>query len=153
MKKQLSILVFLGLVILIDSGLCFADDTVYQFRLPKDVEPIYGTWVNKGYTGNQNWEQKWVYYEWGYGESYAKISDQKPTGKCFYILVEKWKDADGNVWYREFDQIPNTSWRIYELNRISADGTVLEVMQDLSGFPKKMDSKSSAYRIFHLLEE
>jgi hypothetical protein len=135
MKKQLFLIAIFGLIFLIGSGSCFADDTVYQFRLPEHNEPIYGTWVNEKYGVTAVYEdQKWIFYNWGYGETYQRLSDKNPSKKFTYILVEKWQDADGNLWYKEIDLVPGEE-RSYWIEKISDDGKTLESWRTYDGFP------------------
>ena len=148
MKKQLVLIVFFGLIFLIGSG--FADDTVYQFRLPKYTEPIYGTWINEEYGNRQYFDQKWIFYNWGYFEAYHKISDERFSDSGGYILVEKWQDADGNVWHKELD-LDKSGGHYYWLDKISNDGTTLEAVLNFSDFPKEseLNPSNSWYRIYH----
>jgi hypothetical protein len=148
MKKQLSFIAFF--VAFLVSSSSFADDTVYQFRLPKYNEPIYGTWINEEYEVKVYEDQKLVYYNWGYAEEYHRVSDKNTSNKFTYTLVEKWEDADGNVWYKELDQTQGGKlW--YLIDRISKDGTTLESAMGYSDFPKESDLNPSTagYRIYH----
>ena len=148
MKKQLLPIAFFGFLVLIVGGSCFADDTVYQFRLPEHNEPIYGTWVNEKYGVTEAYEdQKWIFYEWGYAEAYHRLSDKNPSSKGTYILVEKWQDADGNLWYKEIDLLPGGQ-RFYSIDKISDDGKKLESWLTYNGFPDLIPN-SNPYRIYY----
>jgi hypothetical protein len=148
MKKQHLLIAFFELIVLIVVASCFADDTVYQFRLPEHNEPIYGTWVNEKYGVTEAYsDQKWIYYNWGYIETYQRLSDKNPSHKCTYILVEKWQDADGNLWYKEIDLCPGEE-RSYWIDKISDDGKTLEVWRTYNGFPNLIPN-SNPYRIFY----
>ncbi len=150
MKKQLFLIAFFGFIILIANGLCFADDTIYQFRLPKFNEPVYGTWVNEDYAGTADYPKKFNMYKWGYSESYYKAGGEDLSSTSTYILVEKWEDADGNVWYKDFEQTPGGG-QYYFLIKISKDGSTFESMGDMSNFPKEnsMNPNRRNYRIFY----
>jgi len=150
MKKWVFLIVFFELILLIGNGSCFADDKVYQFRLPKYVEPIHGTWINEEYGATILYDQKWIFYNWGYFEEFHKISDKHFADRGMYILVEKWQDAYGNVWYKELGLEP-AGGHYYYLKKVSEDGTTLESVLDYSAFPKESDlnPNNSWYRIYH----
>lgn len=150
MQKQFFRIVFVGLILTMVGGSCFADDVVYKFRLPGEFEPIYGTWVNSKYPGTLMYAQKWVYYEWGYGELFLRTSDKDPSSRNTFILVEKWEDNDGNTWYKELDILPNGE-RFFCLNRISSDGDTFEEIWGIGDFPKEseMNPASSSYHVYY----
>ncbi len=149
MKKQLSFIAFFFVFLI--SGSSFADDTVYQFRLPKLDEPIYGTWINQDekYRNLHAFEQKWIFYDWGCWEAYKKLSDVQ-YWRGTYILVEKWEDADTNVWYKTLWLSAGTAYQ-YSLARIGSDGKTLETFFSFFDFPNESDlnPSSSWYRIYH----
>lgn len=68
--------------------------------IPKENEELYGTWINKEYSGL-------VYYQaqkeivtaerWGW---YRKMSDSDPYEGGTYQIDSKWTDPKGNIWYR-----------------------------------------------------
>jgi hypothetical protein len=127
----------------------FAEQT-NGFRLPDRNEPIYGTWINKDYSGNlAEYAQKWVYRAWGYAEAYNRAADANPSLRWTFILVEKWEDSFGNTWYKEFDQ--SSDEISYLLVRVSSDRRKLEVMINLRAFPaeSEMNPKDyDKYRVF-----
>jgi hypothetical protein len=121
---------------------------VYQFQLPEKDEPIYGTWVNPEYSGeNYLYAQKWVYLNWGYGKELAKVDDTDPLYEWTFILVEKRIDRIGNIWYKVLNQW--ASGRDYDLIRISKDLETLECVTG-AGFPEEgsLVQTDSSYRIF-----
>jgi hypothetical protein len=147
MKKLLLGSVLLGIFFLILNGACYADDKVYQFRLPDYVEPIHGTWIHEKLENDPWYEHKWVYFKWGYAEAYTRIGDESPADRYTYILVEKWQDSDGSVWYKELNLSVNGGHHFW-LVKISNAGTVLEATYGSNDFPGEMDPGSQYYRIF-----
>jgi hypothetical protein len=146
MKKDLSTLALLVLLLFIVSIPVFAQQT-YKFRPPSNNEEDYGTWVNEKYSGGAQ-PQKFVDSNWGYGEAYDRISDKTPSLRYTFFFVDKWTDASGNVWYKQFCQISGGG-RGYYLIRISQGGKVLEEVVSSTDFPTKLDPNSSSYYIYY----
>lgn len=146
-KKLLLIAVLLAIVV---ASTCFPDDGDYQLYIPGYLEPIYGTWVNRSYAGNEYYPQKFVVFNWGYTENYHKQTDESYSGRNTFTLIEKWKDEEGNTWYKDFEQTSNGG-RCFYINRISKDGNTYELMYYLYKLPKEnmIDPSASNYRIFY----
>lgn len=67
---------------------------------PNENEELYGTWVNKEYSGSIYYQpQKEVVtadrYDW-----YHLIPDSVPYEGGTYQIDSKWMDAKGNIWYK-----------------------------------------------------
>jgi hypothetical protein len=109
------------------------------YYVPEPKEEIYGTWINSEYAGDRAGRcQKIVLYDWGYGEKWLKIEDEKPPWRWTYSVTEKWTDSDGNVWYRGYDQFPG--WPLeYWLTKISNNDTTMECVFDRTKFPSESD--------------
>jgi hypothetical protein len=125
-----------------------AADKTYQFRLPEYNEPIYGTWTNEQYSGeNYLWAQKWTYLSWGLGKEYAKADDPEPLYEWNYIMVEKRTDTQGNIWYKVFNQWSGA--KDYDLIRISKDLNTLECVTG-AGFPEESElvPTNTSYRTY-----
>ena len=135
---------------MLPSSWCLADQ-IYKFRLPTANEPIFGTWTNTDYSGNiADYAQKVVYHTWGFGETFNKVNDTAASGEWTFILVEKWTDDLCNTWYKEFEQSQNG--QVYQLVRISKDGSRLELLYNMKAFPqeKELDPKNyDKYRIYY----
>lgn len=128
-------------------------DQQYKFVLPSSAEPIYGTWINENYAGQSSESaQKTIYYKWGYGEVFKKASDTNIASKFTFILVEKWTDSDGSIWYKEFD-LMSYGVRSYCLTKISKDGKTLETISSMGvmEFPAESDLNPdrASYRILN----
>ena len=141
------LLIFATSIVLVS---CVNKSETYRFRLPELNEPIVGTWINESYLGLADHNPKWVFHNWGYGETFDNVSDNSPTYRWTYILVEKWKDADGNTWYKRYDQHV-TGCRECYLVKINKNGSILEFMYYGTRFPDKLklDQDSDQYRIFY----
>ena len=132
------------------------DKEKYGFYVPKANEEIYGTWINMAYTGTGQYVQKFVLYDWGYWEGYDKAASTLPsTYPGTYILVDKWTDSEGNIWYKEYVRERHGMNPHFELDKISKDGTVWEYVFGYNDFPKAdtMNSKNPYYRIYYREQE
>jgi hypothetical protein len=146
MKKWiiLSALAFLAVIMAVP---LLADDKIYKFRIPEKDEPIYGTWINEEYTGeNYLYAQKWTFLSWGYEKEYLKVEDADVSYECTFILVEKRIDDAGNTWYKVLKQRPVA--KQYDLVKISKDLKVLERVTG-AGFPEESDlvATTTSYRM------
>ena len=146
--KMLAYGVVLASLILVGIS-SFADDkSRLGFYVPKRDEEIYGTWINKDYDGIR-YEQKVVYYYWGYGEAFRTASSENPSTKFGFRIIDKWLDSDGNIWYQTYE-ISNHDYSVYFiLYKISKSGDVLEYVYRVVDYPKTSDLKigDPLYRI------
>jgi hypothetical protein len=79
----------------------------YGFYVPRAKEEIYGTWVNTtDYHGSRSYAQKIEFYDWGYWQEYSKETDEFYK-EGTYVLVDRWTDAEGNIWYKDFVRMRN----------------------------------------------
>ena len=62
--------------------------------VPTPDEEIYGTWINEGIK-----YQKLVISAGGIKE-YLGVADAEPGMETTEQISAKWKDADGNIWYK-----------------------------------------------------
>ncbi len=144
MKRHIAISTFLALLIALPA----LAQEYYKFTIPETFEAIYATWINEKYEGSGKHLQKRVYTSWGYGESFKKIIDEKPSFRFTYILVEKWTDSKGNTWYKELEQM--LGQKNFILVKVSKDGNTLESIFRSVGFPKEeeMNSSQPSYLIY-----
>jgi hypothetical protein len=123
-----------------------------EFFKPSDDEEIFGTWVNTGYSGEQSWPQKVVYYPWGYVVLFMKMEHKNPVSPGTSTLVDKRTDAEGNIWYSDFyrDRY-GRGVALYQLYKISDNGKILEMIYRQREFPAEaeMDSSGTTYRVFY----
>jgi beta-lactamase regulating signal transducer with metallopeptidase domain len=152
-KKMVTRILMIGMVLLLSVAVfptSYAKDR--EFFMPSDNEEIYGTWVNTEYSGELSWPQKYVHYTWGYCEYYNEMESKNPIiGWDFTsTLVDKWTDAQGNIWYKEFQRY-NMGDRWHQLVKISNNGTTLEFIWNKRDFPVAADltPNSATYRIYY----
>ena len=117
----------------------------------KTEEEIYGTWTSKTATfhklimlPNMTWEL--FMYE----------SDALPVERGAYQIIDKWKDSEGNTWYKEVVTVTvgaGKGEKLQELDKIDKEGRVWQYdynnisRYDPSKFPKKIDPNASNYMI------
>jgi hypothetical protein len=119
---------------------------------PKANEELYGTRTNESYgtmTNNVYSPQKEVINPDGY-EGYRLISDPDPSQKGREHIASKWKDSEGNIWYKTFGTAANgdTTWAFRSLIKVSKSATVRESVgvwvaapKSASDYPTKIDPK------------
>jgi len=143
------------LIVLMMTFLCLNsfgnDKEKYGFYVPRAKEELYGTWVNtKMYHGDTGHAQKIEMHDWGYWEVYSKIADEFFVNGT-YIIVDRWTDSEGNIWYKEFVRARNGLYPDFELDKISKNGTVWEYVFAFDDFPtaNNMNSMNPYYRIYY----
>ena len=102
MKTKPLVCVLMVFFVVVLSGVySIADDKEkFGFYVPKLDEEIYGTWINADYRrDDQPSAQKSIFYDWGYSVGFCKITDTFPIDKWTFIIVDKWSDYEGNIWY------------------------------------------------------
>lgn len=118
----------------------------------KAKEEIYGTW-----TSTQRSPHKLVMLPDGTWEEYIYESDAAPTYKGTFQIIDKWKDAEGNVWYKEFVTLTfpaGTKEMTQELDKIDKSGRVWEFdfnyvpKYEPGSFPKEINPKGNDYGIY-----
>ena len=116
--------------------------------VPKDNEELYGTWINEKMSVS-----KIVVFPGGYRE-YLNVYDFEPARDITLEFASKWKDADGNVWFKAFGAITggfNEGVKFQEIYKISESGTKWElafnVVADFGPdqYPTRIDPKKSSY--------
>jgi hypothetical protein len=65
--------------------------------VPKPNEELYGTWINEGIRYH-----KLVVFAGGVKE-YLGVADAEPDMETTEQISAKWKDGDGNIWYKTFE--------------------------------------------------
>jgi hypothetical protein len=130
------------------SGKTRSSSTGRSFYVPGRHEELYGTWLNVDYSGIVGGNfQKIVFDDWGYSYDYRSIADRNSLTST---IVDKWTDADGDIWYREFEQCPGF-YGVLQLIRISDGGKTLEWVFDYRTFPEQEDLNpiNVTYRVYY----
>ena len=139
------------------------DPKSYYYRIlyRADTTPVderFGTWTNE-----KSMEfQKIVWDAQGYRE-YFRVSDKEAVVVGASEIVSKWKDSEGNTWFKLFDTVvggPYKGWKFYALLKVSKSGTVQELVyhraygefDPKADFPA-IDPKDRNYNIYYRTEE
>ena len=120
-------------------------------------EPLYGTWVNKEYTGAPNWDWKFIYQSDGksFGWFSGKPADQPSSTEGRFIVDRKWQDAEGSTWYRVAEKSCIASYseakarRFYGLVKVLATGETLEVEWSTVAFPSEFGALGGKHYVYH----
>jgi hypothetical protein len=126
---------------------------------PKPDEELYGTWTNEKYgimtTSNYS-PQKEIIDASGY-TAYQTISDHNPSQKGPLTIAARWKDSEGNIWYKTFGTAStgDSVLRLQALHKLSKSGTVRECMNfwflesNPNSYPATIDPARPEYRIYY----
>ena len=152
-KTLVCVLVFLVVVLTI-VGSYASDKEKYGFYVPNPKEELYGTWVNKEYSGTLlAYYQKWVFRFWGYAKQYNNVADKLSVFQNTFFLVDKWSDSEGNIWYKIYIQEGSWKYGWFAVVKFSKGGTVFEYTD--AAYPLMWPSEADLepdnpkYRIYH----
>ena len=123
------------------------------------LKKSYGTWANEKNLADVFHGQKVIVTAEGM-KIYCKISDPDPRMTVSWEITGKWKDSEGNIWYktREISTggiYQGAKWQ--SLLKISKSGTVWEratILLETGSFnpafyPKLIDPKAVYYRVLY----
>jgi hypothetical protein len=106
----------------------------------KDTEEIYATWVNPEVKSGH--PQKTIYKANSIVEWFMSDRSVAPDYIGRYLILNKWKDSEGNIWYKIHSV---GSHEFYSLIKISNSGNTLEIVEDRVDYPIKIDPKHVFY--------
>ena len=72
-----------------------------------------------------------ILYPDGTDEAYF-IDSVEPGRTATFTIMDKWIDAEGNIWYTQKVQI-ETNIIGYRLSKISSDGSLMEIVYSFLG--------------------
>ena len=127
--------------------------------VPKGAEELFGTWANEKNLADVFHGQKVIVSADGM-KIFCKVSDPDPRMIVTWEITGKWKDSEGNVWYKT---LGTSTGGIYQgakwqsLEKISKSGTVWERASILletgrfnpAFYPKTIDPKGVYYRVLY----
>jgi hypothetical protein len=112
-----------------------------EFLVPDRDEVLYGTWVNPDYR-LPGAAPKVTHAPWGLVQWFAAIDAAASERVGSSIIVERWTDEKGDVWYKELRRTsPGRSAGDSScvLDRVSGDGEVLESVTGSVAWPAPPD--------------
>ena len=151
MKARTFVLILmLALIILIICEGYAADNKVTK----KDYRFISGTWINEEYNSHSHME-RYVLYRDGTWDAYNKTSDTEKKQSGHYIIMEKWTDSEGNIWYKThkwLGEIVEGKPTFYILEKFSNSGKVAEFISLPGEFAAELDKNNFHYHIYYRQE-
>lgn len=144
-----SCMILLSVMLL--GGYCYAQDYV-----PSAKEELYGTWTNEKQS-----PQKTVNFTNGF-KDFALLSDSVPVSEGTEKITSKWKDSQGNIWYKTLGTGTGGESKGYKwqtLQKLSKSGKMRELVDVLVGefdsnsYPTTIDQKDGSYRLFYRAEK
>jgi len=144
--------IFVSILILVLAVLVISEGYATEKKVSKkDYRFVSGTWINEEYN-SYAFCARYELYRDGKWDGYNRISD---TGKKYighYVIVDKWTDSEGNIWYKMhvwegpiFEGHPGS----YELDKFSESGKVWEYRADHYAFPTEIDKNHPKYHIYY----
>jgi len=110
--------------------------------VPKPDEELYGTWINDGIR-----YKKLVVFAGGVKE-YLGVADAEPNMGTTETIIAKWKDEDGNIWYKTFELFTSGHlkgikmqylWKISNGSKLELTGVAVKDFKE-SSFPIDLTS-------------
>ena len=87
---------------------------------------------------------KWVIRAYGTWAAYGKAdSEEYPHGEGPYTITDKWKDENGDIWYKMKWTNELGFGSGYGLLHISDSGSKMEAAYDMADFPTEIDPAKS----------
>ena len=139
MKARTSLVSIFILVssLLIVAGSCATQKQAY---IPKPNEELYGTWVNTDYDGVYDESpQKFIHYNWGYTESFGRVTAQHPNFQRVFYIMDKWTDSEGIIWYKVTWQLRGSPTMRFYLVKINKSEGSWEEVWTYKDFPSESD--------------
>jgi hypothetical protein len=144
-----SILIFLLAVLFISEGIA-SEKKVTK----RDYRFVSGTWINEEYNSHNHKAKIEIHHDGTY-DGYFKTADTGIADKYQFIIVEKWTDSEGHIWYKmhiwwgtEVKEKPFG----YSLNKFSNSGKVWEWLETRGDFPTELDEDHFYYHIYYRQE-
>jgi len=134
---------------------------------PKANEELYGTWINKGYSGHYardvDHAQKEVIDSTGY-QAFRFVDDVGKYWVGAETITSKWTDSEGNIWYKTYKGVrdwddgmkPEVPHFLYKLSKSATVRESVYAVRDIytpSAFPTKIDPKDASYRVYNRAEK
>jgi len=128
---------------------------------PKANEELYGSWINKSYSGaytpSDNHPQKEVIDSNGY-HVFRIVDDAAQYFVGTETITSKWTDSEGNIWYKTYKGAWSNNQGKSEvphfLYKLSKSATVRESVYTIrdtyapNAFPTKIDPKDPSYLVY-----
>jgi hypothetical protein len=112
-----------------------------EFYVPRQDEPLYGTWVNPALR-LPVFYPKIILGPWGLIEYFGSPEDDVFDWRGTSIIVSRWTGGEGETWYRTFTRCSLKGFyagHTFDLVRIGDNGRTLEFIYGNLGWPQPQD--------------
>ena len=109
-----------------------------EFHVPSVDEELFGTWAIAE-PAPAGAAARLRIYSWGLVEGFAGTVGAAPDWRSTSIIDQSWTDERGFTWYREYRRGAGGelwSGNAFVLDKVSADGQVLESIFGKDGWPE-----------------
>ena len=153
MKTRMFVSIFiLVLAVLIIAGSCATGKKTY---VSSDyvLKELTGTWYNEEYENpSAAFFPKLIVHSDGsfeFFKEYAETTESSHYNGEYISINEAWTDSKGNIWYQSKVKISWSSQSVYQIDKISNAGEVLELVWSTIEFPAEIDSENPNYSIYY----
>ena len=112
-------------------------------------EDCFGVWVNGDYNALEKKAAKIIYYPDMTWEAFQADFSTKAMWRGTISIFAKWRDRDGNCWYKITTNQLGFDIIVYELWRVTGKGTVLEGVWSVGFIPREIDPADASYSIYY----
>ena len=154
--RTLASILILAIVLLVIAGSCATKKEAVaekEYYIPKFDEELCGTWINEEYNSTSFSGKKRLYL-WGYYAAYRPADSEVAQAKGTFVIVDKWADSEGNIWYKTYLRFSGSTTIFHELDKISNNGNTWEYAYTTTDFPSESDLNpdNTRYRIYYRQE-
>ena len=143
---------FVIILILVLAVLIISEGFATEKKVTKrDYKFVAGTWINEEYNSHPHLA-KFVIRRDGTIDLYYRTSDTEKAGTGHIVIIKKWTDPEGNIWYKSHTWegvMVEGKPRHYELDKFSNSGKVWEYIALPGGFPTELDENKFQYHIYY----
>ena len=134
MKSTLSLILSVTFVAFVAGALAQESGYIVQ-----DNEELYGMWIN---LSKSQGAQKQIFKS----DGTIEFSSGATNWRARYLITGKWKDSQGNIFYRY--HFVDDLWGLegYELAKISNYRNTLETLRDSEAYPTEIEPEVPFYR-------
>ena len=123
-------------------AICFSI-LFYAMASLSESDEICCTWVNTNYDSGKRPNKIMFHYDGTYA-TYATNESKNALSRGTFLIVEKWNDSEGSLWYKILMQ-DLTKGTKYKLAKVSDNGKKLEFVCKSDKYPTKIDSTDTGY--------
>jgi hypothetical protein len=113
------------------------------------MQECWGIWTNEQYNLKPNKAAKIIYFPDMTYAAYDCDFTNKPRWRGTISVIDKWKDEQGNCWYKITTNQLKLDVIVYELWKISEAGTVFEGVWNIGIIPNHIDPSFESYTVYY----